>query len=203
MTKPNDSAETSAPSRGHAPRAPRPSGPSPSSGRFSHPPPVRSSRRRPPGRTFALWGTVLGVILMSSACTLFVRSPEVAIADVRVIGLGLTGGTAEILLEVNNPNRFGLEVREFSYVLEVADPTQPDRWDTLASGVTSDTIRLDRRSTSVVPLRIPFRYSALGTALRAWMQGGEIPYRLEGDVRARGAGFQRDLPFRSRGNLTP
>jgi LEA14-like dessication related protein len=156
-----------------------------------------------PGRTLALWGTVLGVVLLSSACSLFVRSPEVAIADVRVVGLGLTGGTAEILLEVNNPNRFGLEVREFSYLLEVADPARPDRWDTLAAGITSDTVRLDRRSTSVVPLRIPFRYSALGTALRAWMQGGEIPYRLEGDIRARGAGIQRDLPFRSRGNLTP
>jgi LEA14-like dessication related protein len=160
------------------------------------------ARRLPRRPLVAL--TLLAVVAVTSAsCALFVRSPEVVIADVRVVGLGLTGGTAEILLEVDNPNRFGLEVREFRYLLEVSDPAVPDRWDTLAVGVSADTVRLESRASTLVPLRIPFRYSAVGTALRAWTNGGEVPYRLEGAVRARGAGIQRDLPFRSTGSLTP
>jgi LEA14-like dessication related protein len=171
---------------------------------------LRSSGTPTPGvfrhgvtRPLAVLAMLLAILATVPACGLLVRSPQVAIVDVRVVGLGISGGTAEILLQVDNPNRFNLEVREFSYLLEVADPSRPEQWDTLAVGVTADTLQLDRRATSVVPLLVPFRYSALGTALRAWMQGGEIPYRLEGEVRARGAGFQRDLPFRSRGALTP
>ncbi len=153
------------------------------------------SRRLLPG--------LLALLLGVAGCSLFVRSPEVAIADVRVVGLGLSGGTAEVLLAVDNPNRFALEVRAFEYLLEISDPARPERWDTLAVGVAPDTVRLPGRTETVVPLEIPFRYNALGTALRAWLQGGEIPYRVQGEVRARGAGIQRDLPFRSRGTLTP
>jgi LEA14-like dessication related protein len=154
-------------------------------------------------RALGALATLVLVGVTTASCALFARSPEVTIADVRVVGLGLTGGTAEVLLEVDNPNRFDLEVREFRYLLEVSDPQAPEVWDTLAVGVSADTVRLGGREVTVVPLRIPFRYAAVGTALRAWMQGGGVPYRLEGAVRARGAGVQRDLPFRSRGSLTP
>lgn len=160
---------------------------------------TRLSLRRALGALVALG--LVGVV--TASCALFVRSPEVAIADVRVVGLGITGGTAEVLLQVDNPNRFALEVREFRYLLEVTDPGAPERWDTLAVGVSADTVQLPGRQVTVVPLRIPFRYQALGTALRAWSGGGEVPYRIEGEVRARGAGIQRDLPFRSRGALVP
>ena len=182
-----------------------PPGPGPGSEGRLRPSASRCSQARRPRsvRPLAALALLLAIVATVPACGLFVRSPEVAIVDVRVVGLGISGGTAEILLQVDNPNRFNLEVREFSYLLEVSDPSRPEQWDTLAAGVTADTLVLDRRASSVVPLLIPFRYSALGTALRAWMQGGEIPYRLEGEVRARGAGFQRDLPFRSRGSLTP
>jgi LEA14-like dessication related protein len=178
------------------------------SGLSSDRPPPSASRARgrlrsgPGGRALQAALLLVGVG-GAVGCSLFVRSPEVAIADVRVVGLGFAGGTAEVLLAVDNPNRFALEVRAFQYLLEISDPARPERWDTLAMGVTADTVRLPGRSETVVPLEIPFRYNALGTALRAWLQGGEIPYRVEGEVRARGAGIQRDLPFRSRGTLTP
>jgi LEA14-like dessication related protein len=163
----------------------------------------RTLVRRRPGRGFRALAVLFLMAVTAASCALFARSPEVTIADVRVVGLGLTGGTAEVLLQVDNPNRFDLEVREFRYLLEVSDPQQSEVWDTLAVGVSADTVRLARRDVTVVPLRIPFRYAAVGTALRAWMQGGDVPYRLEGAVRARGAGVQRDLPFRSIGSLTP
>ncbi len=136
-------------------------------------------------------------------CALLYQSPEVRIVDVRVVGLGITSGTAEILLEVDNPNRFGLEVRGLDYLLEVGTPSDQARWDTLAVGFHPDTIQLPRRSEEQVAVRIPFRYQALGTALGAWLQGGDIPYRIQGEVKARGPGGERDLPFRSRGSIRP
>jgi LEA14-like dessication related protein len=167
--------------------------------------PRRAGRSAFPGlRRPALRLCLASLVLLGSAgCALFYQSPSVRIVDVRVVGLGFTGGTAEVILEVDNPNRFGLEVRGFDYLLEVGDHRNEARWDTLAHGTAADTVQLPRRSVEEVRLRIPFRYRALDTAFRAWMDGGEIPYQLHGELRARGPGGQRDLPFRSRGSLTP
>lgn len=154
---------------------------------------------RPPPRL--LLGAAL--LLAVAGCSLFYRNPQVRIADVRVVGVGLTSGTAEVILEVENPNSFALETRGFRYLLEVSDQSRPERWDTVAVGYVSDTVRIGRRSTEEVPILIPFRYQALGTAFRAWFGDGAIPYRLEGEVQARGAGVERNLPFRSRGTVTP
>lgn len=144
-----------------------------------------------------------GLTLVLSGCGLLIQNPVVGIVDVRVAGLGLSGGTAEIFLQVENPNRFDVEVREFQYVLLVAERPESVRWDTLAIGVSADTLRLGRRSIEVVPLRIPFRYSGLGTALRGLLFGGSVPYRVEGTLRARGSGIQRQIPFSASGTLTP
>jgi LEA14-like dessication related protein len=146
---------------------------------------------------------LLLVLATLPGCALLYQSPEVRIVDVRVVGLGISSGTAEILLEVDNPNRFGLEVRGLDYLLEVGTPSDLARWDTLAVGFHPDTIHLPRRSEEQVAIRIPFRYQALGTALGAWLQGGDIPYRIQGEVKARGPGGERDLPFRSRGSIRP
>ena len=138
-----------------------------------------------------------------SGCALFYQAPEVRIADLRVVGLGLTSGTAELEVEVSNPNRFALEVRGLEYLLEVSDNGTQARWDTLATGFSADTVRISRRSTDRATLQIPFRYQALGVAFRSWLEGGQIPYRIQGEVRASGPGGQRDLPFRSQGSFTP
>jgi LEA14-like dessication related protein len=144
-----------------------------------------------------------GLLLLVPGCALFFRSPEVRIVDVRLVGLGLTSGTAEVLLEVDNPNRFALEVRGLEYLLEIGAREGAERWDTLAAGFHADTVHLRRRSGEEVAIRIPFRYQALGTAFQAWVSGGEIPYRIQGEVRAHGPGGVRDLPFRSRGTIRP
>ncbi|TVP58876.1 MAG: hypothetical protein EA351_02930 [Gemmatimonadales bacterium] len=153
-------------------------------------------------RSMVLMGP-LALLLVLSGCALFYQSPEVRITDMRVVGLGLTSGTAEIDVEVDNPNRFAIEVRGLEYLLEVSDGAARARWDTLATGFSADTVRIARRSTDKVTLQIPFRYQALGVAFRSWLEGGQIPYRIEGEVRARGPGGQRDLPFQSQGQFSP
>jgi LEA14-like dessication related protein len=169
---------------------------------------LRPSPLGPIGRGRLASGVVrslgLAILLFAlSGCALFFRSPDVRIVDVRVVGLGFTSGTAEVILQVDNPNRFGLEVRGLDYLLEVGPRADAERWDTLAVGFNPDTIQLPRRSEREVAIRIPFRYQALGTALGAWMQGGDIPYRVQGELKARGPGGERDLPFRSSGTIRP
>jgi LEA14-like dessication related protein len=150
---------------------------------------------------------LLPLLLATGGCGAFYQAPEVRIVDLRLTGLGITSGTAELEVEVDNPNRFALEVRRLEYLIEVSDGRAGSngeaRWDTLAVGVEPDTVRVAGRSAETVTLRIPFRYQALGVAFRSWLEGGDIPYRVVGEVRASGPVGTRDLPFRSEGSFTP
>jgi LEA14-like dessication related protein len=139
--------------------------------------------------------------LFIGGCAALFRSPTVEIVDVRLVGLGLSSGTAEVTLEVDNPNLFRLEVREFSYLLEIEGSN--DRWTRLAEGSSLERVELPRRSTEEVRLRVPFEYGGLGTALQSWWNTGQVNYRIAGDIRARGPGGERDLPFRARGQMAP
>lgn len=140
------------------------------------------------------------LFLSLGGCTAFYQTPEVTIADVRIVGLGLNGGTAEIHLEVDNPNLFNLEVRRLEYLLEVEGRNA--NWSRLAEGVAPDTVRLPRRSLEDVRIQVPFRYDAVGTAIRSWWETGEMNYRLQGEILARGPLGEMELPFRASGGMT-
>jgi LEA14-like dessication related protein len=159
--------------------------------------PAPRGRPRQWAQVFVL--LVLGVVL--GGCALFYRSPQVQIADVRVVQLGFTSGTAEVKLDVTNPNRFGLEVRELAYLLEVAE--REDLWTELARGQSSERVRIGRRSTREVTLAVPFQYRGAGSALRAWWETGEIRYRVRGEIKARAPTRTIDLPFRAEGTVVP
>lgn len=148
-------------------------------------------------RLFAL----LAVCTLLGGCGLFYRSPTVQIADVRVVELGFASGTAEVVLEVDNPNFFGIEVREFAYLLEIE--AEEDRWSPLAEGSTDEAVDLPRRSTERVTLEIPFSYDAMGAALRSWWDSGEVGYRIEGDLRGNGPTGELNLPFQAAGRINP
>lgn len=150
-------------------------------------------------------GLFLALVVSSSGvlsgCALFFRSPTVEILDVRVVSLGFNSGTAEVVLEVENPNHYRLEVRELSYLLEIEQ--RANTWLRLAEGLSSERVELPRRSSQRVTVRVPFDYGAVGAALRSWWNTGEVSYRITGDVKARGPGGERDLPFRARGQMGP
>lgn len=139
--------------------------------------------------------------LLLGGCALFFRNPVVEIVEVRLVSLGFTSGTAEVVLELENPNFFSLEVREFDYLLEVENGD--GGWARLARGDTREITKLPRRSTERVALEVPFDYEALSTALQSWWSTGEVSYRIEGAVTARGLGSQREFPFQARGQMAP
>jgi LEA14-like dessication related protein len=123
--------------------------------------------------------------------------------DVRVASLGISGGVAALVLEIDNPNRFALQMDALRYRIQVSGGAGATSWDTLAEGVVEQSVRVPGRETAQVSVDVPFRYSALGTALGGLIQGRGVPYRLEGEVQGRGLGMNRALTFRSEGALTP
>lgn len=158
-------------------------------------PPRRGARRR--ARRLA----ALVPLLLAAGCSWMYEEPSVRILGVRVVGLGLTAGTAEVELEVDNPNRFAFEVREFGYLLEVAEGD--DRWTELTRGTAADTVRIPGRTVERVTLPVPFQYRGAGTAIRAWFETGEIRYRFRGELTARAPTRTLVLPLRSEGTIAP
>lgn len=147
------------------------------------------------------WLALAVILALAPGCSHLFRSPTVELLDVGVVGLGSTSGTAEVLLRVENPNRYALELRELRYLVEVG--LAGDRWETLAEGTYGERVRIEGRSAREVAVPVPFRYQGAGTALRAWWETGEIRYRIRGEVRARGPIRTFEAPFRSEGVVVP
>lgn len=149
---------------------------------------------------------VLLLIPGLSGCALFVKQPRVTIADVRMVSLGLAGGTAGVSLRVDNPNRFDLEMRSFSYRIDVAEGGEgvEDRWTPLAEQEEVEReVLVPGRQEVLVEVPVNFGYLAIGSAVRSLLLEGQVRYRVQGSVRVRGPVGEHHIPFTGRGTLTP
>jgi LEA14-like dessication related protein len=117
-------------------------------------------------------------VLVVSACASLGRAsfedPVVTFKDARITGLGVAGGSLEILLDVYNPNRFRLEGTRLTYRVLVDSTSFGDGTYTTRFGV-------DEGETNEVRLPLSFTYSGVGAAGRALMQTGTVEYRVIGD----------------------
>lgn len=162
----------------------------------------RRDRCRPAPRRIA----ILGASILIGGCSLAFQPPEVRIATVRLASLGLTQGTAELELEVVNRNRRSLDVQGVRYHLQVwDDPEEPEEggWVTLGEGFHSEAVGLEGGDTTIVTVSVPFRYRAVGAAIRSLLARGQVDYRLDGEVEVAGPLGPTRVPIRTEGNLGP
>ena len=122
----------------------------------------------------------LTAVLLTTGCSFLKRQafgqPDVTVADVRLAGLGVQGGTINVILSVYNPNDFRLDAEAISYRVLV-DTLQ------LATGVVDRRVTLPQKDSTriAVPVTFGFReVMQIGTQLS---QRGTLPFKLLGDVR--------------------
>jgi LEA14-like dessication related protein len=137
-------------------------------------------------RRFLVLGGV-ATLFATGACALFMKSPSVSIAGVRVSSIGLEGATAQIALDVSNPNGFTLTSAglDYSLAFEEADPRRSDGagWRVIAEGASDDPASVPGKETLQMTLSVPFRYEDVGRAVQQFRRAGELRYRLTGRVR--------------------
>jgi LEA14-like dessication related protein len=143
------------------------------------------------------------LLAVTSGCAAFIRSPSVSIAEVRVVSVGLTGATAQVALDVANPNGFDLTAEEVRYRLSFADQQADQGWRTLAAGERDERLVITANQTTQVRLDVPFTYATLGRALQSLLSAGSLPYRLDGDVKFDAPVRDVRVSFDRRGDLTP
>jgi LEA14-like dessication related protein len=103
------------------------------------------------------------------------REPVVNFKDVRVGGLGLNGGTLNIVLSVYNPNGFRLDASRLTYQLLV--DTLP-----LGSGAMDKHFSVASNDSTDVELPLRFTWSGANSAIRDLINNGSVPYRVLGDL---------------------
>ena len=113
-----------------------------------------------------LGGVVALTVLISGCASLVARvqpvPPEVALEEVRLIGLDFSRVDLEADISVDNPNQVAVVLNRFSWILEIEG-------EPLLSGEQEDGLRIDAggRSRLLVPFTFAFE-EALRTADAAW-----------------------------------
>lgn len=123
------------------------------------------------------------------------REPVVELRDVRLTGLGVTGGNLDVVLAVYNPNGYRLDATSGHYRVLV-DSLQ------VATGDITDRSRFTGGDTTVVHLPVQFSYAGVGAAARELTQTGAVNYKVIGDLTVDSPIGSRTFPFTSTGRFT-
>ena len=101
--------------------------------------------------------------------------PLVTLKDVKLTGVGLTGGSLDVVLNVYNPNNFRLDASRMTYRVMM---------DTvgLANGAIDQMTTVQSKDSTAVRIPVNFTYSGLGEAGRQILNTGSVNYRVLGDL---------------------
>lgn len=139
-------------------------------------------------RTIRLTGWLL-LVGATASCSLFRRvsfeRPTVDLAAVEVTGIGLTGGSLNLVLAVYNPNRYDLRTARVEIGIDLEDTHFGD-------ALLESAILLPAESHATVDVPLTFTWEGVGAGARALLGRGSVRYALDGRIVA-------DTPVGSRG----
>jgi len=123
-------------------------------------------------------GAVAALTTAGAACATLGRAtfkePVVTLRQFNVTGLGLSGGSVDVVLSVYNPNGYKLDALSMTYQVDV-DTTK------LGSGALDGRFVVLEKDSSLVRLPVRFTYAGLGAAGRSLLSAGTVNYRVRGD----------------------
>lgn len=125
------------------------------------------------------------------------RPPTVALRNVRVEGIGLTGGTLRVALLVRNPNFYPLSTAGMRYQLLVGDSVA------IANGVDTTHRRVGANDSTVVELPVQVSWQGLSAAGNDIVSSGLVPYQLVGEITLSTPVGSHDVPVNQRGRFAP
>src|SRR3954463_8756887 len=125
------------------------------------------------------------------------RPPTVALRNVTVDGVGLTGGSLRVALLVRNPNFYPLSTARMQYQLLVGDSVP------IASGIDSTHRRVGSNDSVVVELPVQVSWNGLSAAGRTVAASGLVPYQLVGTITLDTPVGTHDVAVNQRGRFAP
>jgi LEA14-like dessication related protein len=123
------------------------------------------------------------------------QDPVVDLRDVRVLGLGTSGGQLEVALGVYNPNGYRLDATRLTYRVFVGDEVS------MANGTLDTRTTVQANDTTIVRIPVSFTYSGLGKAASQLLQTGAVDYRVAGDVTVGTVVGNFTVPYSAKGRF--
>jgi LEA14-like dessication related protein len=125
------------------------------------------------------------------------KQPVVTLKQVQVRGVGLTGGSLDVTLSVQNPNHYRLDASRLTYRVSMASDSI-----LVASGALNKLFTVQDGATSDVTIPVDFTYNGLGAAGRSLMNTGTVTYHVSGDVTVGSPVGNFTVPYSSNGRFT-
>jgi LEA14-like dessication related protein len=123
------------------------------------------------------------------------QQPVVTFKDLRVRGLGLSGGSLDAYLNVYNPNGYRLDATRLTYTVSVEN-------NQLGTGALDSRFTVQDKDSTTIRIPIEFTYAAIGGAARQMMQSGSVPYTVTGDVTVATPAGNFTVPYSGTGRFS-
>jgi LEA14-like dessication related protein len=130
-------------------------------------------RRLMSGAAFVAIAAVAGCSMLGKQAF---QQPVVQLKDVKLNGVGLTGGNIDVKLNVYNPNGFRLDATRLTYGVQIGQEVQ------LASGALDSRFTVQSGDSTTVTIPVSFTYAGIGAAGRQLLNTGGVDYKVIGDV---------------------
>lgn len=119
------------------------------------------------------------VVLLAGCATIqqiasFTR-PEFEVARIEVTGIGLQGGSFNLVLDVTNPNAYDLPTTRFNVTIDLEDTH-------FGSVDVDDAPTLVKNASTTVVVPVRFSWSGVGAGARALLTRGAVRYLVDTEV---------------------
>lgn len=104
------------------------------------------------------------------------KEPIVNFRNVEIKGLGLTGGSIDVVLSVYNPNGFKLEGTRLTYNLQAGENVH------IGTGSLDSRFTVQDNDSTIIRLPVDFSYSGIGSVGRSILNTGSVNWRVNGDL---------------------
>ena len=138
--------------------------------------------------------TVAGCSMLGHAAF---KDPEVRLKDVRLRGVGVTGGQLDVELAVYNPNHYRLDATKLTYTVNMAGDSVH-----IADGQLTDRFTVNEGDTAKVTIPVSFTYAGLGAAGRSLLSTGAVNYHVLGSVTVGSPVGSFTIPYSQTGRFT-
>jgi len=125
------------------------------------------------------------------------QNPIVHLRNVQVRGIGLNGGSLDVLLSVYNPNHYRLDATRLTYKVALAGDSV-----TLATGALDSRFTVQENDSTTVTIPVTFTYAGVNAAGRSILNTGAVDYHVLGDVTVGSPVGSFTVPYSSTGRFT-
>lgn len=120
------------------------------------------------------------------------QNPVVELKDVRVKGIGLQGGSLDVVLDVYNPNDYRIDASHVTYTVN-ADSFK------VATGEVTKLVTLEPKKQNTVVLPVTFSVKELQQAAGILLRTGSVDYTVHGDFTLATPFGSLTRPYKSKG----